>query len=126
MKLKQIWADGSFSYAEKRGFTCVVTSAGEELVEPVSVQTHNEAEYLAVLKALMMSDKHSVVFTDSALVYGHLVKGWRIGEKRLVPFYLKAKGALELSGAKLQWVGRKHNVAGEVLERMVSQGCYRA
>ena len=90
---------------------------GQSLVEEVGSKTNNQAEYLALIKALMSREAFgAIIYTDSQLLVGHLTKGWKVREPKLQALWQDARALLQKTGAKLEWVPREKNRAGKLLE----------
>jgi ribonuclease HI len=86
-------------------------------VEEVGIKTNNQAEYLALIKALMSGQAVSaVIYTDSQLLVGHLTKNWNVRDPKLKALWKEAEDWLRKTGAKLEWVPRAKNRAGKLLE----------
>lgn len=114
----EIWVDGSGSlFRGQIARIAVVYGDGQSLVEEVGVKTNNQAEYLALIKALKSKQAlGAVVYTDSQLLVGHLTKGWKIRVPHLKEPWKEANDLLQRTGAKLTWVPREKNKAGKLLE----------
>ncbi len=84
------------------------------------VNSNNEAEYEALKIALeWVSYRHVkeqvTVYTDSKLVFGHLMKGWKCQEK-----FFKWIGPIRVllgNNIKLEWIPREQNKAGKLFEK---------
>ena len=77
--------------------------------------TANRAEYLALIYALKLVkniDEFFVYHTDSQIVHGQLIKGWRV--KRNKDLYDEAKKLL--GDSVLVKIPRNVNKAGKILE----------
>jgi len=86
-------------------------------MEDVGVRTNNEAEYLALIKALKSRQAFgAVVYTDSQLLVGHLTKGWKVKKPQLKELWREANELRQRTGAKITWVPREKNKAGKLLE----------
>jgi len=81
--------------------------------------TNNEAEYLAAIEAAKyVADlrKHIgslpvEITTDSALVYGQCVEGYKVRANNLKPLNYELKNYLLMSGAKMRKVDRNVSVS---------------
>lgn len=75
-------------------------------------KTNNEAEYHTLLTLLHHAklSESDWIFTDSALLVGHLTQGWRVGATNLRPLYVEAATLLAACGAKLRKVDRREIV----------------
>lgn len=91
----------------------------------------NEGEYRGVIAALRWIadedlDRRAVVITDSQLVYGHVVKGWRCakydqhGNLSILPRLRDiVQHLLEKTEAELFWKSRNRNLAGFFFQGIV-------
>lgn len=83
----------------------------------------NEGEYKGVMAALRWLhdadlDRSAVIITDSKLVWGHVMDGWRCNW-RFVAYRNRVQWLLEATGATLIWKPRGENKAGHFFERVV-------
>ncbi len=78
--------------------------------------TNNEAEYYALIETLKEVEDGDIIYTDSQLLVGQLIKGWKINYKHLQRLVNIAKPLIEGLHIKLIWVNRENNYAGKVLE----------
>ena len=97
----------------------------------VGDKTNNEAEYLALLKALEMisegaAGKHErgrgdvLIRSDSTLIVNQVTGKFQVKEPRLKDLNQRAKDALQRIGSvRLEWVPRKENYAGLWIEGML-------
>ena len=120
---KRIYVDGSgtgiFGYAEDKKDTPYYQ------LKPVIFEkegiTNNEAEYLAVIKALESLDKYEkvTILSDSQLVVNQLTHRWKIKEERLADLAQMCWAIMKFNGVYVyyKWVGRNHNKMGRLLER---------
>ena len=85
--------------------------------------TNNQAEYLALIYALaLLSSKgikeNVVVRGDSQLVIYQMNGIYKVREEKLKILHETAKRYLErFKNIKLEWIPRRQNLAGRVLER---------
>ena len=97
--------------------------------EAVGDKTNNEAEYLALLKALeLISEKVAknmtsgtegelLVRSDSTLIVNQVKGEFQVKEPRLRELNERAKEALQkLGSVRLEWVPRRENYAGLWIE----------
>ena len=115
----EIWVDGAGSLIEgQRWKTAVVFGDGDYwITEGTGIVTNNEAEYRALIEALLDGrSENATIYTDSQLLVGHLTKNWKVNADNLKKFVEIAKKLLNLANAKLVWVPRNKNKAGQLLE----------
>lgn len=115
----------------------VAYSEDSERIDPSKIEiswgtvgdkTNNEAEYLALLKALeLISEKSAgnsdriagklLIRSDSKLVVNQVKGEFRVKEPRLKELNERAKDAIEkLGSVQLEWVPRRENYAGMWIE----------
>jgi len=116
---RRIWVDG---WCKHNG-TSQATSGFSILVEGEPVQrmrlktgphTSNVAEYQAVIYALELArarQGESVIYTDSQLVIGQVLKGWKCKQEHLIPLRNEVQHLLKTSRAELRKVDRHEIVA---------------
>lgn len=92
----------------------------------VGDKTNNEAEYLALIKALdLVNEKQAgsreqVIRSDSKLVVNQVKGEWEIKEPRLKELSDRAKNTMQrLGSVKLEWVPRRENYAGLWIEGLL-------
>jgi len=116
----KIWIDGSGNLIEgQKGKSIVLFEDGETLEhEYYSKTTNNEAEYKALIDALLdEQSENSIIYTDSQLLVGQVCNGWKIKAENLKPFVEKSKELLKQRNAILKWIPREENKAGKLLEK---------
>jgi len=81
--------------------------------------TNNEAEYIAVHKALEAADPNVEIeiISDSKLVVNQLKRQWHIKDDRMREFFDKIHKLIQEKRLKVEfnWVPRKDNPAGKYL-----------
>jgi len=114
----EIWVDGSGVLLRGQiARIAVVYADGRYLVDEVGDRTNNQAEYLALIKALKSEQAlGAVIHTDSQLLVGHLTKNWKVNAPKLKELWKEASDLLQKTGAKLDWIPREKNRAGKLLE----------
>lgn len=116
----RIWVDGAGSHmAGQKARSCVVFEDGTEIVEDLPPgTTNNQAEYTALLRALRDErSRGAEIFTDSRLLVGQVVEGWRVNAPHLREPVSESQRLLREQKASLSWIPREKNRAGKVLER---------
>jgi len=78
--------------------------------------TNNEAEYFALIEALKFARDGDRIFTDSELVVGQVLKGWKINFEHLRRLNVFVKKILS-PNIQIIWIPRESNYAGKLLER---------
>ncbi len=131
-----LYIDGQSIGNEQRGqprrARIAVVYESRVLAEEVGDKTNNEAEYLALLKALFFISKRwaakdggviptSVgtvrIRSDSELLVKQMGGEYRVQEERLRDLRDRAKDLMDRMGSvKLEWVPRERNQAGLWLE----------
>jgi len=74
-------------------------------------------EYSALIYALENCKEGDEIYTDSQLIVGQVMKGWKVKARHLLPFVLKAKELIKEKNVKITWIPRNQNYAGNLLER---------
>ncbi len=122
MKDLVVYIDGASRGNPGRAGAGVWITNGEggkraEISRYLGHKTNNEAEYEALVAALEFAvyqrNENITIYTDSKLVFGQVMKGWKCQDK--FRGYLTVIRVL-LPVAKLEWVPREDNLAGELFE----------
>ena len=116
----KIWTDGAGSHSpQQKARYCVVFEDGSEIVEDLPPgTTNNQAEYAGLLRALRDErSRGAEIFTDSRLLVGQVVEGWRVNAPHLREPVSESQRLLREQKASLIWIPREKNRAGKVLER---------
>ena len=84
----------------------------------------NEAEYRGVIAGLQWLhdadiDRPGVIITDSQLVFGHVVEGWRCTLPNLKRYRNRCRKLMAATGAQLLWKPREENKAGWFFQAIV-------
>jgi ribonuclease HI len=112
----KIYCDGSGWNGKSVGY-CVLKEDGtlyEEVFE--TYKTSVEMEYMAILAALTQARPGDIVFSDCAVIVGHLKKGKKVKSEALKSMYEKAMTALH-PRVKILKISRSRNKAGLYLEK---------
>ncbi|MEM2924433.1 MAG: ribonuclease HI family protein [Methanocellales archaeon] len=124
----KIYIDGGVKghqFKNKRtGFIALVLNS-EEIVEEVGAVTNNQAEYLALIKALEIAIQRKIprveVLSDSELLIKQMKNLYKVRSENLIPLHKKARELiLKLDSFKMTWIPREQNLAGRVLSRKIS------
>jgi len=109
-----IYCDGT-----PKGYVAVWKDGGVEFFE-ITVTTHNEAEYQAVLCALESINSHerTEIVSDSQLIVRQLMGKYRCREPRLEAIRKEILNMVAKRGLDVtyRWVPREENLAGRALE----------
>lgn len=112
----KIYIDGS-GFNGRESKYAVVFEDGKIIKEKFTEKrTNNEMEYEALIRALQFAEKGDIIYTDSQLVVGQVMKGWRITKEHLFPLAMKAKKLRNEKHIPIIWIPRKENLAGNILE----------
>ena len=112
----KFYADGSGWNGRESGF-CVISSDGFKKIEFDNAElTNNSMEYIAVIKALELCNNGDEIYTDSRLIFGQMIFGWKINKPELRLFKIKACELMIKKNAKIFWIPREENLAGIELE----------
>jgi ribonuclease HI len=125
--MAKIYTDGAGSmFQGQKGLIAVVFEGSKELLEEIdNPVTNNEAEYLAMLKALNLCSVGDEIFTDSQLVVGQLTKGWNVNADNLRVFVEEGKNLVALRRCSVTWVPRDKNLAGKLIEERQSGSWFK-
>ncbi len=107
--------------ANRRGYISVVIG-DKKLVEPVGQVTNNQAEYLALIKALKMvlkgRGKEVEILSDSELLVKQLKGEYQVRNNALQNLHQEAVSlSNQLEKFSIKWVPRNRNLAGILLEK---------
>ncbi|MEK6976874.1 MAG: ribonuclease HI family protein [Candidatus Hydrothermarchaeota archaeon] len=103
---------------KRRGFIAVVYG-NKKVVEAVGGVTNNQAEYLALIRALELArgEADVEILSDSELLVRQMKGEYAVRNQNLVPLHRKAKELVRgFEHFTVQWVPRGENLAGKVLE----------
>lgn len=120
----EIFIDGSSRGNQlgpgRRAGRIAVVIGGEKIVEDVGDVTNNQAEYLALIKALEIVLKRGIkkadIYSDSELLVKQIKGEYRVRNPNLKPYYRRVKALLAGLNVKLSWIPRERNLAGKLLE----------
>jgi ribonuclease HI len=119
----KIYIDGGVKghqFKDRRiGFIALVLN-DEEIVEEVGEVTNNQAEYLALIKALEIAIQRKIprvkVLSDSELLVKQMKDLYKVRSENLLSLYKKAKElSFKLDSFEMQFIPRKQNLAGKLL-----------
>lgn len=120
----EIYIDGAVRRhqfgAGKRSGRIAVVIGREELVEEVGSVTNNQAEYLALIRALEEMRgrglKEARIHCDSELLVKQFRGEYRVRNPNIKPYYRRAKQLARGLRFTLTWIPRERNLAGKLLE----------
>lgn len=106
--------------ANRRGYISVVMDK-KKLVEPVGAVTNNQAEYLALIKALRVvlgeGGRAVEILSDSELLVRQLKGEYKVRNRALQNLHQEAVTlSSKLEKFSIRWVPRNQNLAGILLE----------
>lgn len=119
-----VYIDGAvrghqFGAGSRAGKIAVVID-GEEYLEDVGDVTNNQAEYLALIRALEMIRERGLkdarIYCDSELLVKQFKGEYRVRNPNIKPYYRKAKELAAGLRLRLTWIPRERNLAGKLLE----------
>ncbi|MFQ6105948.1 MAG: ribonuclease HI family protein [Candidatus Hydrothermarchaeaceae archaeon] len=93
----------------------------KKIVENVGMVTNNEAEYLALIRALEIAISKGIenieILSDSELVVRQVEGEYKVRKKELMPLYEKVmKLSTKFKSFKIEHISREENPAGKLLE----------
>ena len=113
----KIFFDGSGWNGRESKYCVVFEDSRSPILKRFSEKkTNNEMEYAGLLEALIQAKSGDAIFTDSQLIEGQVIKGWKVKAKHLQSLAKKAQSALLEKNATLTWIPREKNKAGHALE----------
>lgn len=95
--------------------TCWVAGDDTRVTPIISECTNNEAEYLAILRALQNNLDDVDIYSDSQLVVNQLNHKWSIKEDKLRTLAVAIWEVSRGRKVTFNWIPRKENLAGKVL-----------
>lgn len=113
----KFWCDGS-GFNGKESKYCIVNEKG--LVHKHKTKdkyTNNEMEYKAVIHALQIAQDGDIIYTDSRLVCEQLMQICKVKKEHLFALWTSANELLKNKNIKIEWISRKENRAGWLLEK---------
>lgn len=110
-----IYVDGS-GWNGNSCAICVLTEKKKYLKVYYSEKTNNECEYLAMLEGLKRAKIGEIIYTDSKLVEGQIMKGWKCNFENLREMRDDALKLVARKELKIYWCPRSYNKAGWILE----------
>lgn len=114
----RIFFDGSGWNGRSSGFAVVFADSRKApiVARLRENKTNNEMEYAGLLEALTHAEVGDELITDSQLVVGQVLGGWKVNAAHLRPLVEKAKALVEAKKVTLVWVPREQNLAGKLFE----------
>lgn len=106
----------------EEGLIAVVLD-GEKIVERVGFVTNNQAEYMAIIRALEFCISRNIrsviIFSDSELVVKQIKGEYAVRNPELLPYYERIMHITEgFDKVEIRWIQRDRNKAGRILEAM--------
>lgn len=121
----EIYIDGGVKghqFKDKRiGFIAIVLNQ-EEIVEEAGAVTNNQAEYLALIRALEIAIQRKIpgveVLSDSELLVKQIKGLFKVRSENLIPLHKRAVELIsKIDSFEMRWIPREQNLAGRVLSR---------
>lgn len=113
----KIFFDGSGWNGKTSGYAVVFEDRRAPIVvRLLEKKTNNEMEYAGLLEALAHASDGDVLFTDSQLLVGQVLGGWKVNAVHLRPLVEKAKALVSAKRVTLVWLPREQNLAGKLFE----------
>ena len=114
----KIYIDGAGSLFENQKAKIAVVIGEKIYTQIFDKLTNNEAEYMALIKALEIAKENDEILTDSQLLVGQLTKDFKVKAENLIPLHKKAKEIMLKKKIRLTWIPRGQNMAGKILEKI--------
>lgn len=120
----EIFIDGSSRGNQlgpgRRAGRIAVVIGREKILEDVGDVTNNQAEYMALIKALEVIRERGIeratIYSDSELLVKQIKGEYRVRNPNLKPYYARVRALLSGLRVRLIWVPREKNPAGKLLE----------
>jgi ribonuclease HI len=118
----KFWIDGGClgneAHGKREAYGSISDGETVERFQFSDARTNNESEYktlCALLGKLLRNrvdpqDPETNIYTDSQLVFGQLIQGWKVEAKNLLALHHEAALALRKTGAKIIRVPRSQIV----------------
>jgi len=94
---------------------------GTEISEPLGQGTSNEAEYLALERALKEARsrglENAVIHTDSQLLMNQVSGAWKIKSATSRKYIPRIRSLMKDVEVKLKWIPREHNKEADKLSK---------
>ncbi|HET6177891.1 MAG TPA: RNase H family protein [Candidatus Sulfotelmatobacter sp.] len=116
-----IYVDGAGCGPDGKGsgFAWIRPSSGEQHIEQIDGLTNNQAEYRALISALVALPNGSSVeiLTDSQLMWSQVIGKYRVHHPELAELLLQVRTSIKQKSLNidLKWVPRHRNLAGKPL-----------
>lgn len=124
--MRRLFTDGSSRGNGKKGHrahVAVYDESRRQIVvdEAVGERTNNEAEIIAVLRALDYALAQGMtgdvcIVTDSQLTCNQILGRWKVKAPHLRPMVADCQRKLKEANAEIAWVPREENHAGRYIE----------
>lgn len=120
--MERIWVYGKDGITDAR--IVLMSEYGVPIIKEIGQATKAQAELQAVITAfeyIKMGQEHetekTIIFTDSALVYGRLMKGWPITSNLSLSWRAKKLFKKVKKAVTLKYIDEKENLAMKVITR---------
>lgn len=125
--MRRLYTDGASKGNGSKGqraYVAVYDESRRQIVvdEAVGNRTNNEAEFIAVMRALDYAIAQGMtgdvcIVTDSQLTCNQILGLWKVKAEHLRPMVLACQRKLQEARAEITWVPREQNHAGHYIER---------
>ena len=97
---------------------CYGTCLNNFVIDKINLNwTNNEAEYQAMLKALLVADRNDLIFSDSQLIVNQINEKFNCNEEHLQRLKVRCREIMLKKDIMIKWIPRKKNLAGIFLDR---------
>jgi ribonuclease HI len=116
-----IYVDGAGCRPDGKGsgFAWIHPSSGEQHIEQIDGLTNNQAEYRALISALVAlpNGSSAQIFTDSQVMWSQVIGKYRVHHPELADLLLQVRTTIKQKSLNidLKWVPRNRNLAGKLL-----------
>ena len=119
--MEKIWVYGQDG--ETDASVVLMTGSGVPLIKKIGQATKAQAELQAIITAFecikIDGNEKTMIFTDSALVYGRLTKGWPITSNTSLSWKAKKLFKKVKKVVILRQIDEKENLAMKVITRKI-------
>jgi len=136
----EVWADGSVKESNPGigGIGVIVNFNGKPFETFGKFigenKTNNEMEYVAVIEAIKflrdknINKKDCIIYTDSRLVYGQVIAGWKVNYEHLRVLRDEIHNLLGRTpfNIEIKWLRRWNNQVANDLAQAITEGEKRA
>jgi ribonuclease HI len=119
----KIYTDGaSRGNPGESGIGVIIYKNGNEFLrykQYLGIMTNNQAEYLALIKALKIIEEMQIIdadlFLDSQLLVKQMRGEYKVKAPNMIPLYKEARNLTENKNLSFNWIKREENTQADSL-----------